>query len=67
MKDSTFRIKIIEGKELVCEDANGLADAYVILKFYGEEHRSQMIKDTATPVWNEEYSWKVEKPGEIEL
>jgi Ca2+-dependent lipid-binding protein len=49
MKDSIFRIKIIEGKELLCEDDNGLADAYVILKFCAEQHTTQVIKDKVDP------------------
>lgn len=66
-EDSQFHIKVIEGANMVCEDEDGLADCYVLLKFFDWEDKTPVIKNTNAPQWNTEYWFDVERAGDINL
>lgn len=66
-EDSEIKLKIISAKDLTCEDWDGSADCYVIVTYDDFETRTDIISDTEVPVWNASFSWRVVKPGTIDM
>lgn len=48
-----------------CEDEDGLADCYVVVKFDDFDEKTPVVKNTCSPVWNIDYKFDVEKGGNI--
>ena len=57
----TFYIKIISGKNIPVADNTGLSDPFCILglKDRKEKKKTLIRKQTLTPVWNQEFQFKV--------
>ncbi|XP_044755203.1 extended synaptotagmin-1-like [Coccinella septempunctata] len=47
-----LRVNVMEGKNLIPQDINGLSDPYVIIRVGAQEVRSQTINYSLNPVWN---------------
>lgn len=62
-------VEVLGGRDLAVGDfIKGESDPYVILKFKGEERKSQVVKGTVNPVYNERFIfWVQEQPKENEM
>ena len=60
MKGSVLTVDIIEAKDLIPMDSNGLSDPYVIIECENQRFQSKYIPETLNPVWNEEFVINVE-------
>ena len=52
---STLSIDLLEGRDLVAMDRNGLSDPYVVIDIGEHRKRSKIIYKTLDPVWNESF------------
>lgn len=66
MNGSVLTVEVLEAKDLIPMDSNGLSDPYVILKCEKQQEMTKVIPETLSPVWNEEFTFKIES-GDSEL
>lgn len=50
-----FTVKIVEGRNLLAADFNGLSDPYCIVTIFGEEFKTKVKKKTLNPTWDEAF------------
>ncbi|KAL6065854.1 Multiple C2 and transmembrane domain-containing protein [Balamuthia mandrillaris] len=53
----SLKVKVIEGKDLLAKDKNGLSDPYVKLSVPPQKHRTTVKSATLRPQWNEEFTF----------
>jgi len=60
---SSLKVRIIQGKELLACDSNGLSDPYCLLTFgvsaTAKKKKTQTKKKTLTPFWDESFVFPV--------
>lgn len=64
MKNSVLTVNLVEAKDLIPMDSNGLSDPYVILSCESQKFTSNCIPETLNPVWNEEFFFNIESGNE---
>jgi len=52
-----LKIKAISGKDLVSKDITGKSDPYLRLFYAGQKYKSNTVKKSISPVWNEEFTF----------
>ena len=65
MKGSILTVDVIEAKDLVPMDTNGLSDPYVILECESQRVQSKYIPETLNPVWKEEFTFEIESNSAV--
>ena len=65
MHGSVLTVSLIDAKDLIPMDSNGLSDPYVILKCEGQQFTSKYIPETLNPVWNEDFIFNIETGNEV--
>lgn len=53
-------VRVIEAKNLVATNSNGLSDLYVRLKLGKQRYRTKVIKKNMKPMWDEQFSFWVD-------
>ncbi|KAK4434763.1 C2 and GRAM domain-containing protein [Sesamum alatum] len=53
-------VRVIEAKNILAKDANGLTDPYVKLQLGKQKFRTKALKKCMNPSWCEEFTFKVE-------
>ena len=66
MHGSKLTVEALDAKDLVPMDSNGLSDPYVILEIGNQKEQTKYIRETLSPVWNEEFAFSIET-GKEEL
>lgn len=66
-EDAILSVRIIEARDLTPMDITGKADPYCLLKFGGQQQKSNYIKQELNPVWNEVFTFDVETGKEFML
>lgn len=64
-EDAILSVRIIEARDLTPMDITGKADPYCVLKFGGQQQKSNYIKQELNPVWNEVFTFDVETGKEV--
>ncbi|XP_066506952.1 multiple C2 and transmembrane domain-containing protein 1 isoform X2 [Hoplias malabaricus] len=66
---STVSISLIEGRNLIPMDQNGLSDPYVKFKLGNEKYKSKTMSKTLSPQWREQFDLHVfdEDGGILEI
>jgi len=54
-KKMKFTVKIVEGRNLLAADFNGLSDPYCVVTIFGEEFKTKVKKKTLNPTWDEAF------------
>eukprot|EP00026_Physarum_polycephalum_P005577 Phypoly_transcript_05612.p1 GENE.Phypoly_transcript_05612~~Phypoly_transcript_05612.p1 ORF type:complete len:602 (-),score=84.00 Phypoly_transcript_05612:29-1834(-) len=57
MSVHTLYIKVVEGHDLLAADSNGFSDPYAKITVDKVAHKSQVIKTTLNPKWNETFTF----------
>lgn len=63
---SVLKVTVIEGRNLIPMDVNGLSDPYVHLQVGDQEIETQYQANTLNPIWNETFTFQV-KPNNPNL
>uniref|UniRef100_A0A7N0UST7 C2 domain-containing protein n=1 Tax=Kalanchoe fedtschenkoi TaxID=63787 RepID=A0A7N0UST7_KALFE len=59
-----LEVRLVEAKGLEDKDFLGGMDPYVLIQYRSQEHKSSVAReDGENPVWNEEFSFRIEYPG----
>ncbi|XP_072514792.1 multiple C2 and transmembrane domain-containing protein 1 isoform X2 [Salminus brasiliensis] len=66
---STVKISLIEGRDLMSMDQNGLSDPYVKFRLANEKYKSKTMPKTLNPQWREQFDLHVfnEDGGILEM
>jgi Ca2+-dependent lipid-binding protein len=59
MDGSTLTVRVVEARDLIAKNANGLSDPYVILQTEGQKMETQYMENTISPVWNETFTFNI--------
>lgn len=64
MHGSKVKVEVIDAKDLIPMDRNGLSDPYVVLELGSQREQTKYIRETLNPVWNEEFAFNIETGDE---
>lgn len=59
MEGSILTVRVIEARDLLAKDMNGLSDPYTILQIEGQRIQTKTIEKTLNPVWNESFTFDI--------
>ena len=62
-EDAILSVRIVEAREL--KPIGGKADPYCVLRFGGQQQKTNYQKQDLNPVWNEVFTFEVETGKEI--
>lgn len=60
MYGSKLTVEVIDAKDLIPMDSNGLSDPYVILEMGNQKEQTRYVTETLNPTWNEEFAFNIE-------
>lgn len=52
-------VQVIEARDLLAMDSNGLSDPYVKLQLGKQRAKTKVVKKSLNPIWDEEFSFRV--------
>lgn len=52
-------IQVIEARNLLAMDSNGLSDPYVKVQLGRQRAKTKVVKKSLNPIWDEEFSFRV--------
>lgn len=56
MKGSVLTVNVIEARDLIPQDMNGLSDPYTVLTIEEQKIQTKYVPRNLNPIWNEAFT-----------
>jgi hypothetical protein len=61
-RHNLLKVKVVRADDILAADRGGTSDAYAIVDFKGLKRKTQVIKKSLTPEWNETFEFECGRP-----